>query len=197
MHVIDDDTRRFGRLLHYAGLLATILCATLGYSLVHAPTIHSVSDISVRIEEVLLSAQNAPLIRQQHRLVSQMLRDVTTQIAEIQRRVPRDAEAADFLKEVTQIASAERLAIKDFQPDKPVSKAGYAEMRVTLKGQGSFASVCTFIERLNKLKRLSKVEDLTLSASDSSTDYPMTATLVISFALQGNDLKAAQEDRRG
>ena len=197
MYVIDDDTRRFGRLLHYAGLLATVVCATAGYSLMHATTIEAVADTSARIQELMLSGQNAPIIREQHGKVSQTLREVTTRIAEVQRRVPRSADAGDFLKQVSQLASAEQLTIKDFHPEKPENKGGYAEMQVTLKGAGSFASICTFVERLDKLKRLSKVKDLTLSAGDNASQYPMTATLVIYFGLQGKDAKSAQEGRRG
>ena len=29
-HVLDDDLRRFGRLLHYGGVLVTVVCATVG-----------------------------------------------------------------------------------------------------------------------------------------------------------------------
>lgn len=196
-HPIDDETRRFGRLLHYAGLLATVLCATASYSLLHAPTAHAIAETSARIEEIMLSVQNAPVIREQHRKVSDKLRQVTTRIADVRQRVPRDADAGEFLKEVTRIASAEQLAIKDFQPQTPASRNGYAEMQVTLKGQGSFASICTFVDRLNKLTRLSKVKDLTLSAEDDTTEYPMTATLVIYFGLRGKDAQPAKEERRG
>ena len=76
-------------------------------------------------------------------------------------------------------------------------KNGYAEMQVTLKGEGSFGSICTFVDRLNKLARLSKIKDLTLSAEDNRAEYPMTATLVIYFALRGNDAESAQEGRSG
>ena len=62
----------------------------------------------IRIEEVLLSVQNAPIIREQHQKVSATLQEVTTRIAEVQRRVPREADAGSFLKEVTQIASADK-----------------------------------------------------------------------------------------
>jgi Tfp pilus assembly protein PilO len=125
---------------------------------------------------------------------------VTTRIAEVQRRVPRDADAGEFLKELTLLASAEQLAIKDFQPEKPENRNGYAEMQVTLKGSGSYASICAFVDRLAKLKRLSKVKDLSLSAGDGASDYPMTATLVIYFGLTGKEerpSKPAQENRRG
>src|SRR5688500_11784992 len=99
MYVIDDETRRFGRLLHYAGLLATVLCATAGYTLLHAPTSRSISDTSMRMDELMLSVKNAPIIREQHRKASERLRDITERIAEVQRRVPREADAGEFLKE--------------------------------------------------------------------------------------------------
>ena len=200
MHVIDEDTRRFGRLLHYAGVLATVMCATAAYSFLHAPTIEAIADTSARIEELKLSVQNAPVMRNQHRKVSETLSDVKARIAEVQRRVPRDADAGAFLKELTELASAEQLAIKDFQPDKPQSRNGYAEMEVTLKGSGSYASICKFVDRLSKLKRLSKVKNLSLSAGGEANDYPMTATLVIYFGLKGKEAgpaKSAKEDRRG
>jgi Tfp pilus assembly protein PilO len=200
MHVIDEELRRFGRLLHYAGVLATVVCAAAGYSLVHAPSIDAVADTSARIQELTLLIENAPIMREQHQKVSKTLNEVTTTIAEIQRRVPRDADAGEFLKELTQLASAEGLAIKDFTPDKPVSRSGYAEMQVTLKGSGSYASICRFVDRLSRLKRLSKVKDLTVSAVGNADEYPMTATLVIFFGLRGKDsaaTKSLQENRRG
>lgn len=197
MHVIDDETRRFGRLLHYAGVLLAVVCASAGYSFLHAPAVHAIADTAARIDELMQSVQNAPVIRDQHRLVSDKLREVTTRIANVQRRVPRDADAGEFLKQVTQLAGTEKLSIKDFHPEKPENRDGYAEMQVTLKGEGSFDSICTFVDRLNKLARLSKIKDLTLSTEDGATEYPMTATLVIYFGLRGQDSESVQEGRSG
>lgn len=200
MPVIDDETRRFGRLLHYGGMLATVLCVTAGYSLVHMPTIDSIATTTSRIEELKISIQNSPVMRAQHKQVSEKLHEVTTRIADVQARVPRDADAGEFLKQVTKIAAAEQLTIRDFTPEKPEKRDGYAEMRVTLRGSGSYASVCNFVDRLSKLKRLSKVKDLSLSVEGDASEYPMTATLVIYFGLRGKDAapaKSAQEVRRG
>jgi Tfp pilus assembly protein PilO len=200
MSVIDDELRRFGRLLHYAGLLATVLCAAAGYSFLHAPLLETIASTTARIVELKLLNQNAPITRVQHQKVSEKLNEVTTRIAEVQGRVPRDADAGSFLKEVTQLASEEQFAIKDFTPDKPQDRNGYAEMHVTLKGAGSYASICRFVDRLSKLKRLSKVKDLTLSAEGDASEYPMTATLIIYFGLRGKEAEPAkppQEDRSG
>jgi Tfp pilus assembly protein PilO len=197
MHIIDQDTRRFGRLLHYAGVLLMVVCTSVGYSMLHAPALEGITSTSNRIDELMLSVQNAPVIREQHRIVSAKLREVTTRIANVQRRVPREADSGDFLNQVTKLADAEKLAIKDFHPEKPESKNGYAEMQVTLKSEGSFGSICTFVERLNKLSRLSKIKDLTLTSETEATEYPMTATLVIYFGLQGSESPPVQGERNG
>jgi Tfp pilus assembly protein PilO len=197
MHVIDDETRRFGRLLHYAGVLATVVCATAGYSFLHAPAVREIAETSARIDELLQSVRNGPVMREQHRIVTETLRNVKSRIANVQRRVPRESNAGEFLKEVTQLASAGHLAIKDFHPEKPQAKTGYAEMQVVLKGQGSFGSICTFVDRLAQLTRLSKIQDLTLSAEGTANEYPMTATLVIYFGLRGKDTASAHEGRNG
>jgi Tfp pilus assembly protein PilO len=197
MHVIDDEARRFGRLLHYAGVLATAITAAAGYSLIHAPTMRAVAERSARIEEVKLSLENQPVVREQHRKVTERLQEATNQIAHVRQRVPAEANSGEFLKEVTQLASAVELAINDFNPGKPQDKAGYSEIEVTLKGTGSFASICSFVERLAKLKRLSKVKNLTVSAGDDSDNYPMTATLVIYFGLQGKTPQVSDGQRRG
>jgi Tfp pilus assembly protein PilO len=197
MDIIDNETRRFGRLLHYAGVLATVVCATAGHSLLHAPLTKRISATSDRIQELRLSVENAPVIREQHRNVSQKLHEVTTRIAEVQRRVPQQADAGEFLKEVTRLAGAEHLAIKDFRPEQPESRDGYAQLQVSLKGAGSYASICTFVEKLAKLKRLSKIKDLSLTAGDESTEYPMTATLVIYFGLSGKEAVTRGSVMRG
>jgi Tfp pilus assembly protein PilO len=197
MQVIDEDTKRFGRLLHYAGVLATVICTTVGYSFLHAPAVHEIAETSAKIDDLLASVHNGPVTREHHRIAVEKLHEVITRIANLQRRVPRDADAGAFLKEVTQIAKSDQLAIKDFHPEKPEVKTGYAEMQVTLKGQGSFGSVCSFIDQLTKLTRLSKVKDLTVSVGENATEYPMTATLVIYFGLRGNDEASAQEGHSG
>jgi Tfp pilus assembly protein PilO len=200
MQVIDEEIRRFGRLLHYAGLMATVVCVAAAYSLVHAPTIQSIADTSERIVELKLLVQNTKIMREQHQNVTEKLSEVTTRIAEIQRRVPRNADAGEFLKQVSKLASKQNFTIKDFSPQQPEHRNGYAEMQVSLKGSGSYASICSFLDELAKLKRLSKVKDLTLTADSTNDEYPMTATLGIYFALRSKDAdseKPAEEKRRG
>jgi len=111
MSIIDDETRRFGRLLHYAGALILVVSFSTGYSLLHAPAEHAITETTNRIDELMQSVQNAPLIREQHGVVTAKLRDVTTRIANVQRRVPQDAAVVEFMNQLMDLAGAEKLAI--------------------------------------------------------------------------------------
>lgn len=195
--MLDDDTRRFGRLLHYAGVLIAVLCASVGYTLAYAPIEQSTSETEMRIDELLLSVQNGPMIREHHHRVLVELNAVKKRIAEVKRRVPPEPDAGEFLKEVTRLAGEEQLSLNNFHPEKPAVRDGYAELEVTLHGDGSFASICSFFDRLAKLKRLSKVKSLTLSASNGSNEYPMEATLIIYYGLKGKDVESGKGARRG
>ncbi len=197
MSILDENTRRFGRLLHYAGVLATVVCATIAYSCLHVPALREIDEASAKIDELMASVRNGPITRQYHRITTEKLKEVTTRISNLQRRVPSEANAGSFLKQVSELASKGHLTIKDFHPEKPEAKTGYTEMQVTLRGQGSFGGVCEFIDQLAKLTRLSKIKDLSLSVADNEAEYPMAATLVIYFGLHGSGEALVQEGSSG
>jgi type IV pilus assembly protein PilO len=196
-YVLDAQTRRFGRILHYAGVLATVVGVTASYSLVHAPIVQKKETVAEKIEELKLSVQNATAIREQHQKVSQRLATAKQQIATVKQRVPQEADSAQFFEELSRIAVEERLAIKDYTPAKTTIKNGYAQMEVTLTGRGSYATVCTFFDRLAKMNRLSKLQSLTLTTAGTAAEYPVEATLIIYFGLRGKDATSTKEGKNG
>jgi Tfp pilus assembly protein PilO len=195
--VLDPETRRFGWLLHCAGLVLVLICGSLGYTLVYERAEGSIAEMAASIQELRLSVQNAPTIRRTHEQLTQRLEGLKADMTALQQRVPREADAGKFLRELTAIAEDEALEINDFQPDKPINKKGFTELEVTLAGQGDFKSICMFLDRLNKLSRLSKVKNLNISASEAANKLPMSATLVIYFGLRGSDQAESEEVRRG
>jgi Tfp pilus assembly protein PilO len=195
--VLDDQIRRFGRILHYAGVLATVIGMAASYSLWHVPLLVETDRTDEKIQELTLSVQNAQAIREQYEKVSERLATAKAQIATVKQRVPQEADPGQFFDEVSRIAVEETLAIKDYEKATPVVHEGYTQMEVTLTGRGNYAAVCTFLDRLAGMKRLSKLQNLTLTASGNATEYPMTATLIIYFGLRGTDETDAKEVKRG
>ena len=89
------------------------------------------------------------------------------------------------------------MSISDFQPGKSVEGDGFTAMEVVLSGRGSFASICTFFDRLSKVARLSKVKDLNVTVAEDNPKYPMKTTLVIYFGLTDKRAAAAKEASHG
>jgi Tfp pilus assembly protein PilO len=196
-HILDAQTRRFARILHYSGVLAMVASIAASYSLLHVPILSDTQRTQEKIEELSLSVENAAAIREQHQKVSERLSVVKQTITTVQQRVPREADSGQFLEEVSRIASEEKLTIKDFEPGTATERNGYAQMEVTLSARGRYVSICTFFERLAKLTRLSKVQHLELTASGNAIEYPIKATLIIYFGLREKDAKGATEVKRG
>jgi type IV pilus assembly protein PilO len=195
--VLDAQTLRFGRLLHYAGLAIVLVVGAAAYHWFYTPMEADILDAEMRIDALVVSGQNAEAIRREHARLSSLFQEIEARYAALEQRVPLNAEAGSFLKHVSQIAQEEKLVIANFQPAQSVQGDGYTAMEVMLDGKGSFKSICSFFERLSKIQRLSKVKDLTVSVDPQSDDYPMKATIVIYFGLKGDEAAAGGEVSRG
>ena len=193
-HVFDDETLRFGRLLHYAGLAVVLICGAAGYSWLYTPAEAGIHETLMRIDELELSRQNAESIRREHARLSNRLQDIEARYAALEQRVPPNAEAGSFLKHVSKIAREEHLDIRNFQPAQSVEGEGFAAMEVMLDGKGSFESICSFFARLAKIERLSKVKDLSVTVDPAANGYPMKATIVIYFGLKADGAEASRPE---
>lgn len=196
--VLDENTLRFGRLLHYAGIAAVLVCGATSYGLLYTPVEESIFETHMRIDELAMSKTNAEAIRREHDRLSSRLEKIESRYAALQRRVPENAEAGNFLKFVSQIAHEENLTIGNFQPGQAIEGDGYMAMEVMLDGTGNFASICSFFNRLTAIQRLSKVKDVSISVDRASEVYPMKATIMIYFGLNsGTATPSKTGDRNG
>ena len=141
-------------------------------------------DAEVRLDELTQSAKNAEAIRREHGRLSSRLVELEGRYAGLQGPLPTNADAGSFLKQVSQIAQEEQLEIRNFQPANSVDGEGYTAMEVLLDGEGSFASICAFFDRLSKIQRLSKVRRLAIKVDPQAETYQMEATIVIYFGLK-------------
>ncbi|MGD9637330.1 MAG: type 4a pilus biogenesis protein PilO [Pirellulales bacterium] len=189
--VIDQQSLRFGRLLHYAGLAIVLIVGATAYNWFYTPLEKHILDTQLQIEDLEIMGRNAAAIRREHTRLTEHLKDIEARYAALESRVPLNAEAGSFLKHVSEIAHEERLEISNFQPAQSIHGNGYTAMEVMLDGKGAFPSICSFFQRLSKIQRLSKVKDLSVSVDPQADEYPMKATIVIYFGLKSEEAAAA------
>jgi Tfp pilus assembly protein PilO len=196
--VVDQQTLRYARLLHYAGLAVVLIVGATTYNWFYTPLQKAILNTQLQIQDLEIMSRNAPAIRREHTRLTQHLQEIEERYAALEARVPLNAEAGSFLKHVSEIAREEKLEISNFQPAQSIHGNGYTAMEVMLDGKGTFQSICSFFQRLAQIQRLSKVKDLSVSVDPQVDEYPMKATIVIYFGLKSEEAAAAgTEVRRG
>ena len=83
--------------------------------------------------------------------------------AEMQQRLPEDAEIADLLNRIHQQAKYVGLDIALFKRGETVAEQLYARIPVQMVLKGTFAQITQFFYSLGKLTRLVNVEDISLA----------------------------------
>jgi Tfp pilus assembly protein PilO len=194
----DDETLRFGRLLHYAGLAIVLVTAALAYHWFYSPVEADILDAEMKIDALDVAKNNFNVILREHERLTSHLQEIEARYAALEERVPINAEAGGFLKHISEIAGEEHLEISNYQPaDVTIPGNGYAAMEVMLDAKGNYQSICRFFDRLSRIQRLSKVKDLSVSVDPLSDDYPLKATIIIYFGLKGEIDRAGEEVKRG
>ena len=121
------------------------------YSLVHCPIELRGEAQRDRINKLQVELNDNSNVYATNRKLKSTLGDLQEQIDTIRRRVPNEPLEAQFLSDATTIAEEERLDIIDFHRQAIDNFADYSEVEVVIRGQGSYDSICRFLDRVNKL----------------------------------------------
>src|SRR5437588_696611 len=118
--------------------------------------------------------------------------DVNHKIAELQQaiqffesKLPQEKEMDTILKEVWQIAEANSLQTKTIKTGKQSRSANYSEQAIELNLTGDFNGFYTFLQQLEKLPRLTRVMQMSLTKI-SERDGEMNAQLSLSIYFEPN-----------
>lgn len=113
--------------------------------------------------------------------------------AEMQQRLPEDAEIADLLNRIHQQAKYVGLDISLFKRGETVPEELYARIPVSMVLKGTFSQITQFFYSLGKLTRLVNVEDIALSIEkrDPQEDPMLIATCTATTFMYLTPEKAA------
>jgi Tfp pilus assembly protein PilO len=179
--------------LHAAGLAAALAIAGAAYVVLLLPADRGLSacqDQAARLEATLADADK---VRAEKQRLEDAVSAIEKRTAELHQRIPDEPLEAEFLGQVSEAATKVGLQLSDYRPGAIVVKDGYSQIEVHLKCQGSYPSLCAFLDRLAALPRLSHVVQMEVAASDNEV-LPATITLAIFCNLKP---KAAQEKNHG
>jgi Tfp pilus assembly protein PilO len=141
------------------GLVLAVLVAGF-YAVVYRPNSQKLADLQMQID-----VKRRDLTSNRSRV--QILPDVLLAVNEMQTRLerfdkklPRQPELHAFINSITDVSNEVGVRTKEVAPGSPVRGDLYAEWPISLKLEGDFASVFSFLRRAEELQRLTRVKGL-------------------------------------
>jgi Tfp pilus assembly protein PilO len=168
--------------LHGLGLAIVLAAAGIGYGLVLRPLDARIDDLDGLSLKLQAALEDAPTVRAKHERLRLDMAAMEAGAAGLENRVPDEPLEAEFLSQAAQAASQSGLQIGDYRPGVVRTSRQCSQMEIQLACQGSYRSICDFLDRLAALPRLSQVEKLEIGAAGPD-GYPVTLWLVVYFRL--------------
>jgi type IV pilus assembly protein PilO len=89
--------------------------------------------------------------------------------------LPEEQDVADLLRRVQAMATQSNLAILGFTPKNPAKQQLHAEWPITLKLEGTYHDLGSFLERVSKFPRIINVGDMKIEARASNDGSTISA----------------------
>ena len=101
---------------------------------------------------------------------------------DLDRKLPKRTEIAGFLRNISSnLAEESNLINESFTPGSPSKEDLYHTLPIKMKLQGSFLSLVSFFDRINKMKRVTRVKNLKIDVNPKTDDLDVEMTLNIYF----------------
>jgi Tfp pilus assembly protein PilO len=171
----------FDRIIHAVGLAALLATAGVAWVLVLQPIEQRRMDCDKRIGELEPLLVSSSDVEQHHRELTEQRDEIEQRAAAFRERIPDQPHEAEFLGQIAQLADRVGLLIRDYRPGTSSTCDSYSQLEVLLAGEGTYASICGFLDELGKLSRLTSVARLEITTQHTSDIYPVTMTLVIYY----------------
>lgn len=192
---IERDIKRLDWLIHTVGFLVTLTCCSTALLLWE----HSLADEQLlltrrmgRASQLLANAVETRAVAESHRIE---LAQRELQWSELIARIPDAPQESEFLAQLSGLARETGMEIREYHPESTFATDTHVELEIALRADGSYGSLCRFLDGVEALPRLCRVTQLDVSTSDEpSESYPVNMKLRLFFTPEqkssSDDIKA-------
>lgn len=140
--------------------------------------------------------QNATQLRDRRLRIKKDLAEVNTRIQESVSRIPSTPQETEVLQLLANLAQQFEFEVQEFRPGGITTREQFKEMEISIRGDGSYQSVCYFLAGIDALPRIGRVSQLTIAAPTEATGRcGVTAKLHVAFALDEGKMGLAKVNR--
>lgn len=191
----DSNDRKLmvlGWLFHLGGIFTLVLGACAYQFVIAGSITRQQSDNAAEIEtlEMLLTTEHDT--GREFAGLQEELARLEASAEAARQRIPETAQESDFLAQISEAARDKGLAINNFTRGAVTVLDTHSQLQIRLTGEGDYASICGFFEKMASLSRVATVSQMSLSIPANSEIYPLDMTMTLYFGA-----KAPQGGNRG
>lgn len=124
--------------------------------------------------------------------INHKIKDLQDAIAFFESKLPQEKEVETVLEQVWKMAEANSLQAKTIKSGKTERTANYSLQSIEMNLSGDFNGFYLFMQQLEKMPRLTRVSDMSLSKiSEREGDMQAKLTLAIFFEPAGSGMATA------
>lgn len=177
-----DRTRRFNRLADGLGIVVLMTSVLLVWLFIIRPVDASLERDGKRRETALQDIANRDLIAGEAARLRIARADFETRLKTLLDGIPESVQDSQFLGQVATLARESELLLEQFRPGTIETVGEYQQLDIELTASGTHASICRFLDGLEKLPRMCRVPELHIDASKENEIFPVTLKVLIFFA---------------
>ena len=121
--------------------------------------------------------------------INRKIKDLQSAVGFFEGKLPKEKEVDTVLGEVWKMAQANSLDAKTIRTGKTERTANYSQQQIEMDLAGDFDGFYLFLQQLERMPRLTRVEGMTLSKI-SQHEGQMQARLVLSIFFEPSDSSA-------
>jgi Tfp pilus assembly protein PilO len=98
--------------------------------------------------------------------------DLRARYTNFDRRLPKQKELGGFLMEISSNLAQERLLNQLIEPGNPTRQDLYHTLPIIMRFQGNYLALASFLDRIDKMERLTRVHRMVLGRSVGTENAP-------------------------
>jgi len=161
------------------GLLVALVAASV--ALVYLPQNRKLQKLGFQItqQKKLLSANAEKASGVPDML--RRIREMKDRYKDFDRRLPKRKELGEFLHEISSNLAGEKLSNQLIEPGNPTSQPLFHKLPIIMRFGGSYPALASFLERIDRMERLTRVQRLRIDTKQGETDLQIELQMNIYF----------------
>ena len=168
-------------LTHALGLISVAITGVLFYAIFYSPLHEAQLDQIHRIEQLtkLIAESRAAKVRSGQ--LERELELLTQHVASVRERIPDVSNEAEMLRQLTTIAADSDFVVSDYRRGRFQQEGLHSRFEIGITGEGNYLSICKFLDGIDRLPRVNRIERLQVSTVAEGDTYPINLTISVFY----------------